>query len=307
MLPLSRKIPMKPPTSGMTRAAALLLILTVLSGCTLIKTGVALTRSREVFAASKTNADVRYLSGTSPEIAEQVANRVAAAIQHSREVVEKAHGAKFAHAPQVYICHADCFIRYVPVTVNEPAAQFGDSIFLNVDALLKREARGALPLESILTHELTHLLLYQVAGPIAYARVPAWFREGIAQQVAQGAGASEFVSKPEAARMLLDGKHLDPAEVGSMLTNRTAPSYGLTTPMFYRQALMFVDFLKASNPAAFDKALHDIVGGKDFHDSFKSAYGASIVSYWPAFIASVTAIMPLAEVDSHGRYQHFPV
>ncbi|MFZ6743460.1 hypothetical protein ACO0LC_09560 [Undibacterium sp. JH2W] len=281
---------MRSSISGMTRTVALLLTLCLLSSCTLIKTGVALMHSREVFAASKTNPDVRYLAGASPEIAEQVTNRVAAAIQHSREVVEKAHGAKFTHAPQIYICHADCFTRYVPVTVNEPAAQFGDSIFLNIDALLKREARGALPLEYILTHELTHLLLYQVAGPIAYARVPAWFREGIAQQVAQGAGASEFVTKPEAARMLLDGKHFDPAEVGSMLVNRTAPSYKLTTPMFYRQALMFVDFLKASNPAAFDKALHDIVIGKDFHDSFKSAYGASIVSYWPAFIASITSL-----------------
>ncbi|MFZ6677097.1 hypothetical protein [Undibacterium sp. Tian12W] len=298
---------MMPSTSGITRAATVLLALCLLSGCTLIKTGMALTRSRDVFVVSKTNADIRYLAGTSPEIAEQVTNRVAAAVKEAREVVEKAHGAKFAHAPQVYICHADCFIRYVPVTVNEPAAQFGDSIFLNIDALLKREARGALPLEYILTHELSHLLLYQVAGPIAYARVPAWFREGIAQQVAQGAGASEFVTKPEAARMLLDGKHFDPAEVGSMLTNRTAPSYGLTTPMFYRQALMFVDFLKASNPTAFEKALHDIVSGKDFHDSFKSAYGASIVSYWPAFITSVTAIMPLAEADSHWRYQYFPV
>ncbi|PXX43046.1 hypothetical protein [Undibacterium pigrum] len=288
---------MKQSISGITRAATLLLILCLLSGCTLIKTGVALMHTREVFVASKTNPDVRYLAGASPEIAEQVANRVAAAIQHSREVVEKAHGAKFAHAPQVYICHADCFTRYVPVTVNEPAAQFGDSIFLNIDALLKREARGALQLEYILTHELTHLLLYQVGGTMAYGRVPAWFREGVALQISQGAGASEFVTMPEAARMLLDGKHFDPAEIGSIFANRTATAYKLTTPMFYREALMFVDFLKANNPAAFDKALHDIVIGKDFHESFEAAYGASIASYWPAFIASVAAITPMPNIN----------
>lgn len=288
---------MRPSTSGMARAAALLLMLCLLSGCTLIKTGAALMHTRGVFVASKTDADVRYLTGATPEIAEQVANRVAAAIKEAREVVEKSHGANFAHAPQVYICHADCFTRYVPVTANEPAAQFGDSIFLNIDALLKREERGAMSLEYILTHELTHLLLYQVGGTMAYGRVPAWFREGVALQISHGAGASEFVSMPEAARMLLAGKHFDPAEIGSIFANRTAPAYKLTTPMFYRQALMFVDFLKAKNPTAFDKALHDIVIGKDFHESFETAYGASIASYWPAFIASVSAITPTPSIN----------
>lgn len=65
----------------------------------------------------------------------------------------------------------------------------------------------------------------------------------------------------------------------------------------YKQlkALKLVEYLKISNPAAFDKALQNIVSGKDFHGSFKSAYGVSIVSYWSAFIASVAAIMLLAE------------
>ncbi|WP_422975626.1 hypothetical protein [Undibacterium sp. TC9W] len=34
--------------------------------------------------------------------------------------------------------------------------------------------------------------------------------------------------------------------------------------MFYLQALMFVDYLKANNHTAFSKALHDIAIGKDF-------------------------------------------
>lgn len=278
-------------TLSMIRLLALSLCICLLPGCTLLKTGVALMQSRDAFAISKTDTNVHYLAGASPEIAEQVANRVAAVIRQKREVVEKAHGATFTHAPQIYICHADCFVRFVPVTVNEPAAQFGDSIFMNIDALLKREARGVLPLEDILTHELAHLLLYQTAGAMGYGRVPAWFREGVAQQVARGAGGSEFVTLPEAARMLHNGKHFDPAETGSIFVNRTAPSYHLTTPMFYRQALMYVDYLKASNPAAYDQALHDIVTGKDFHESFRSAYGASIASYWPGFMASIRPLV----------------
>jgi len=49
-----------------------------------------------------------------------------------------------------------------------------------------------------------------------------------------------------------------------MFASRTTSRYGLTTPMFYLQALMFVDYLKANNHTEFSKALHDIVIGKDF-------------------------------------------
>lgn len=262
-----------------------LLAVGTLSGCTLIKTGVALSHSREQFVATQADAGVRYAPGS-----QEIADRVAEAIQQSREIVEQTHGAKFPHVLRVFVCNAGCFTRYVPVNANEPAAQFGDAVFMNADALMKREQRGYLPLENILTHELAHLLLYQVPGAIAYARVPAWFREGIAQQVAHGAGGAEFCSLPEAVRNLLAGKHFDPAEAGSMFRNRTAPSYSLSYPVFYREALMFVEYLKETKPVAFETALHDVMSGRDFQDSFKSAYGQPIASFWPTFITSVKAL-----------------
>ncbi len=75
-----------------------------------------------------------------------------------------------------------------------------------------------------------------------------------------------------------------------MFHNRTAAEYSLSKPVFYREALMYVEYLREVNPKAFQTALQAIMRGEDFQDSFKSAYGASIASYWPPFIESMKPV-----------------
>jgi hypothetical protein len=256
-----------------------------MTGCSLGKMAVAQSHSRDRFVPTQSNPDVRYDPGS-----QNMADRIARAIGHSRQIVEQTHGAAFTHAQQLFVCHADCFTTFVPVSNEVAAAQFGNAIFMNDEVLKLREQHRGMPVENFLTHELAHLLLYQRAGPVAYIRVPSWFREGIAVAVSNGAGA-EACTPAEAAQHILEGKSFDPAEVGSLFRDRTAPSYGLRTSIFYRQAGMFVDYLRERNPTAFQAALKDVLDGQDFQASFGRAYGQSISSQWPGFVASMSRLI----------------
>lgn len=167
--------------------------------------------------------------------------------------------------------------------------QFGDAVFTNADALLEREQHRGIQLENFLTHELAHLLSYQHAGAVAYKRAPSWFREGIAVLISNDAGA-EACSPADAARKILDGKAFDPTEAGSVFREKTAWNYDLQPPVFYREAELFVRYLRDRNPPAFQTALLEIMDGKDFQSSFSHAYGQSIASYWPAFVTTMDQI-----------------
>jgi hypothetical protein len=270
------------------RAAAGLLVLlaiSLLTSCSYAKMAVARAHSRDHFIPTQSNPDVRYNQGS-----QDMAERIAKAISHSREIVEQTHGATFMHAPSVFVCRTECFTTFVPVSKEVGAAQFADAVFMNEDVLLQRELQRGMPVENFLTHELAHLLLYQHAGPVAYLRVPSWFREGIAVAVSNGAGA-EACTPIEAAQNIIAGKNFDPAEAGSVFRNRTASSYDLRPSIFYRQAGLFVQYLRERNPKAFETALKDILNGADFQQSFSRAYAQSISAQWPDFVALMSQLV----------------
>jgi hypothetical protein len=215
-----------------------------------------------------------------------LADRVAAAVQNSMAIIEQTHGAKFEQPPRIFVCHTDCFTTFTAANKEAAAAQIDDAVFMNEDVLLQREQQRGTPVENFLTHELAHLLLFQHAGRVAYLRVPLWFKEGIAVAVTNSA-AIEACTPAEAAQRILAGKVFDPAEDGSVFRNRTASSYGLGPSIFYRQAGLFVQYLRERNPAAFQMALKDILSGADFQQSFSRAYAQSISAQWPDFVTLI--------------------
>lgn len=183
---------------------AVFLSMSALSSCSFVKMGVAQVQPRDRFLPLRTNPGVRYAPGS-----EAIAERVAAALDRSLAIVEQSHGSSWSDPPQLFVCDAECFSTFVPVSKEVAAAQFGRAIFMN-DAVLKlREQHKNVPVESFLTHELAHLLLYQRAGATGYIRVPSWFREGIAVAVSNGAGA-EGCTPQEAAQSVVEGKHFNP-------------------------------------------------------------------------------------------------
>ena len=259
------------------QTAILLCIIAALGGCSQL---FAHAKSRDQFQATAANAGVRYLSGS-----QALADRLAASLEGSRKIVEQFHGAQFPQPIQVFVCKTDCITAFAPGSKNDPATQLGNAVFVNEDLVLQREQQRGVAPDGYLVHELAHLLLYQRAGVIAYLRVPAWFKEGVACTASNGAGIA--ATSAQAAQSIREGKFIDPAEAGSIFRNRTASSYGLPVSIFYRQSHLFVQYLKDQNPAAFSLARAAILQGDDFQESFRRAYGQPIASYWPGFVNTV--------------------
>src|SRR5258706_192147 len=95
-----------------------------------------------------------------------------------------------------------------------------------------------------LTHELSHAHLQSWLSPLAYIRLPNWFKEGRAVMVSGGGGA-ERVSEVQAREAIRSGDHIAVESAGSLLNLAAVkfeqrpeiPNTSFRILMAYRQVL----------------------------------------------------------------------
>ncbi|MDD3594757.1 MAG: hypothetical protein PHX18_09070 [Candidatus Gastranaerophilales bacterium] len=146
-------------------------------------------------------------------------------------------------------------------------------------------------LSAVLTHELSHVNLQQNLSWFAYVHLPNWFKEGLAVSVSEGGGA-EKVTPQEARAEMSTGPRIAIVDSGALL-NLTAVPFEKPIEKFdirlaylaYRQAGMFVDFLRADQPA-FDELLQGLYAGEDFASAFRTAYRTMPASKWAQFVSN---------------------
>ncbi|HKJ00732.1 MAG TPA: hypothetical protein VKB51_19855 [bacterium] len=219
---------------------------------------------------------VRYAPG-----GQALARVLASYLEPAIAEVEQAEGKPFPEPVAVYVCGTlNCFERYTA----QPRA--GGTTLLGHLFISPRLQEQPWRIPSLLAHELSHLHLSQTAGPLRLGTLPPWFSEGLAVADSNGGGA-EPVSPLQAAWAIRAGLHFDPASTGWLFTRKTASDFGLPVHLFYRQAGMFVAFLRASNPAAFAKLMHRVRAGSSLAEAFQVAYGTPPAGQWPAFLASL--------------------
>ncbi len=149
-------------------------------------------------------------------------------------------------------------------------------------------------LEKVLTHELSHTHLFGWRGVIA-ERPPSWFTEGLAVMISDGGGA-ESVDDKEALQALKDGFGIKVAETGvwrdfnSIPFEKEPKAKGEGADFFhyrqnlaFREAGLFVAFLKREQPEAFAKLLTKLQDGAVFGDAFKESFGQSLGQEWLKF------------------------
>ena len=214
------------------------------------------------FQALAADHRVRYEPGAE-EAAAQVATFLPSAIQQ----VEAAHGRAFLGEVTVHVCGtAECFKRNVR-TPNISAATVPDNRVFLAPQLFGREAHR---LPSILAHELSHLHLGQQIGHYT-ATVPAWFHEGLAAYAAHGGGA-DYASDEQAIAALREGKVFAPEQRDRSTKRHTADHWGMDIFIFYRQALLFVIFLRQESETQFQEFLQAVQDNQDFDLAFGNAY-----------------------------------
>jgi hypothetical protein len=233
------------------------------------------------------NGQVRYQPG-----AEDFARDVAALLPGAIARVEAVHGRPFARpvivgvyaTPEAYAA-ANGLGSTDPVGVT-----FASRVKLSPKLFRPQHQR----LRAILTHELSHAHLQGWIGEYAYIRLPVWFKEGLAVMVSGGGGA-ELVSEEEAGAEIRRGQQIVMDEVGSLQNlggdlrvKRTPANKPPWYPVVlaYRQAGMFVIYLRETDRSAFDRMMNVIFDGHTFAQAVTIGYHDDARSLWQKFIAS---------------------
>ena len=149
-------------------------------------------------------------------------------------------------------------------------------------------------IRAILTHELSHAHLQGWIGGNAFVRLPNWFKEGLAVMVSGGGGA-ELVSEEEARAAIRLGEVIAIEEAGSLQSLgdirfertpvKTAPSW-YPVVLAYRQAGMFVNYLRESDAPAFDHMMNAILNGRPFTEAVAVSYHQDVQGLWKKFAAA---------------------
>jgi hypothetical protein len=229
------------------------------------------------------NPQIHYEPG-----AEDYADDVAALLPDAITRIEAAHGRRFAHpvtvgvyaTPQAYAA-ANGLGSTVPVGVTTLGR-----VNLSPKLFWPQQQR----LRAILTHELSHAHIVGWIGGYAYVRLPNWFKEGLAVMISEGGGA-ELVSEEEARAAIRRREQLVVDDAGSpqhpvdvRLENAPAgkpPWYPVV--LAYREAGMFVSYLRGSDGPAFERMMNAILDGRAFADAVTVGYHDDARSLWQKF------------------------
>jgi hypothetical protein len=148
-------------------------------------------------------------------------------------------------------------------------------------------------LRAILTHELSHAHIQGWIGGYAYLYLPNWFKEGLAVMLSGGGGA-ELVSEDEARAAIQRGERLviDDAGGQSKLTDVPLEKEPENRPAWYpvvlayREAGMFVNYVRESDRPAFDRMMNAILDDRPFPEAVTLSYHDNVQSLWQKFVRS---------------------
>jgi hypothetical protein len=236
-----------------------------------------MTKSTDHFLTYAGDPRVKYEPG-----AEEVTQQVAKALPTAIQTVEQAQYRDFVAPVRIFVCGSiESFKAYGAPSGREGAFVLDRRLFVSPKPENTEER-----LPALLAHELSHLQIEQQIGMFKSARLPSWFKEGLAVYVSKGGGA-EKVTEKQARKSIRQDRHFQPETEGSLLFPIRAHDYGLEPHMFYRQAGMFVAYIKCLDRAKFKDFLLAVEDGKPFATAFDDVYGMAIGKVWKDFLAGI--------------------
>jgi hypothetical protein len=224
------------------------------------------------------------------------AEAVAAVLLRAVAKIEAEHGRPFARPPVVGVY--DDFETYARANgLNDRkvagVSRAGRAVLS--PTLCKSEGDR---LASVLTHELSHVHFFGWR-PRKAPRPPHWFTEGLAVLASDG-GAAESVSDAEAREAIRHGYAIILDQ--SPWTNFLSIPFAAAPPcdagcdlrtfrqrLAYRQAALFIGWLRESDRRAFFALMRGLESGEAFDAAFRVAFGAAPSERWTDFSAGLQA------------------
>jgi hypothetical protein len=93
------------------------------------------------------------------------------------------------------------------------------------------------------------------------------------------------VSEDEARKAIADGRSFAPDTNGSIWHRKGASAAHLAEHLFYREAGMFVSYMRSLDHARFTTLLSAVEEGSTLDEAFRGAYGVGVADVWQRFTA----------------------
>ncbi|QGM47151.1 hypothetical protein [Methylocystis heyeri] len=230
--------------------------------------------------------------------ARDCAARVAEMLPAALARIEQEQGRPFANPPTVavYVSYED-YARAGGLGDASVAAVARSGYVLLSPTLCGDESER---LAGVLAHELSHSHIFGWRRSWFAARPPSWFTEGLAVMVSGGGGA-EGVDEAMAVRAMARGWAITIEDTG-LWRDFGAIGFAAEPPpeifggdrfagrqrLAYREAQMFVAWLRRIDPQGFARLLNRVENNESFKDSFVKIYGAGSSRRWSEFLAGVS-------------------
>lgn len=244
----------------------------------LIKAILAKYKSTDHFLALEVDNRIRYELS-----AKQNALILSRLLSDSQAAVEHVLNANFKKPVEIYVCASqESFNEYVFLSKNVRGAVYWGKLFLSPGAFSRGSAKR------LTTHELTHYLFYTHLGEKAHMEgIPLWFREGIAEFVANG-GADYTVGKE--VLELMSHKEKEAYLSGKLNflfftqnADDAVTKDGVVNWLLYRVGALIVHFIHDSNPQEFDNLIKSLLSGVGFGEALQESYGKDTESLLKEF------------------------
>jgi hypothetical protein len=261
-------------SSQLQPAAFILVAALGASSCASVHRIVTVFRSTDAFIASANDPRVRYEPG-----AEALARPVVAGLPEAIAEVEAATYGPFTGPIRIYVCGTlDCYQRFTGNDRSGGQTTPRRKIFIS-----PKPENTAARVPFVVAHELTHLHLVQGCSAYRAAQMPSWFNEGFAALVSNGGGA-EGVSDGDATRAILAGQTFTPTTDHGF----SGSHFGLPAHMFYRQAALFIAYLRDRDGGAFRAFILDLEAGRPFAEAFEDRFHSRLIPTWRAFVGQLS-------------------
>jgi hypothetical protein len=232
------------------------------------------------------NSQVHYEPG-----AEEYARDVAVLLSDAITRVEAVHGRAFARPATVGVYAT--MEAYAVANGLGSTVPVGVTMFGRVNLSPKLFSSQHQRLRAILTHELSHAHIGGWIGGVANTRLPNWFKEGLAVLVSGGGGA-ELVGEEDTLAAIKRGEKLiiddagNVTSLGNVQLERAPANKPGWYPVVlaYREAGMFVTYLRESDGPAFDRMMKAILDGSAFVEAMTVGYHDDARSLWQKFVSS---------------------
>jgi hypothetical protein len=250
-------------------------ILIIINSCTPIHQIIALSRSTNKFHLLANNV---YIENKADIV---LGNQIQPVVPLLIDSVENKLSLKYYSCPGVFICHTiKSFCQYTGSKYPGPRACVPNNFFISP------RLADSPDWKEIVYHELVHSIFKQHLGVYKYQKVPVWFNEGLATLISNGGGTGD-ITDDTARSLILEGKQFSPVEHENFIFPSSFENQDISLWIQYRQAMLFVSFLREKDTIMFHRLIKDISQGIEFKNAISVAYDQSVPDLWNLFINKI--------------------